>query len=576
MPDQSATSATLLVSDVPISFWGGLDPLSGDVIDEHHPLHGENVVDRIVAIPGSRGSCSGSGLLLELIMIDKAPAALIFCEQEEVLVLGALVAQIMFDRSLPVLLLSPADFARLSTNTEATISGMSVTVKLNNGNQVFQGVRLDAQTLVTDNDSSLILSAEDQEKIDGKHGQAVQIAMQILLSMARIQGARDLISITQAHIDSCVYHGPSSLLFAQIFVEWGASVAVPTTLNSVSVDKRRWQAQGIDPVFGNDASALGDAYMAMGAQMSYTCAPYLLDTAPAFGEQIVWAESNAVAYANSVLGARTQKYPDFLDVCIALSGRAPNTGAHADSGRIPTLRIVVTLPQQYDDAYWPLLGYHVGTLATNDIPIVYGLEAASPTTDNLKAFSAAFATTSSLPLFHLAAITPEALAGSSLLKQFTQPELPSISIEPQDLNTSWETLNSAQSVKVDMICLGNPHFSFTECEALASLCKGRTRSPDVAVVVTLGRAIHAQCETAGIVSQLEAFGVQLVNDTCWCMLQQPVIPPAGSILMTTSAKYAHYAPGLVNRYIHFGSLADCVDTACAGSRTSLKPAWLQK
>jgi len=572
MSDQSTTSATLLVSDVPISFWGGIDPLSGDVIDEHHPLHGENVVDRIVAIPGSRGSCSGSGLLLELIMTRKAPAALVFCEQEEVLVLGALVAQIMFDRPLPVLLLSAEDFAQLSTNGLATINGTTLLVASEQGNQFFQGVRMDA--MHSDADENFDFSTEDRAKIDGKYGKSVQIAMDIVLSMARIQGARDLIPITQAHIDSCVYHGPSSLLFAQTFVEWGAAVAVPTTLNCVSVDKRRWLAQGIDPAFGNDASALGDAYMAMGAQMSYTCAPYLLGTAPALGEQIVWAESNAVAYANSVLGARTQKYPDFLDVCIALTGRAPNTGAHLDSGRMPSLRITVTPPQQYDDAYWPLLGYHIGTLARNDVPIVHGLEATSPTTDNLKAFSAAFATTSSVPLFHLAAITPEALAGSSLLKQFSHLELPSISIKPRDLNTSWDTLNSAESTMVDMICLGNPHFSFTECEALASLCKDKTRSPEVAVVVTLGRAIQAQCEAAGIVAQLEAFGVQLVNDTCWCMLQQPVIPPAGSTLMTSSAKYAHYAPGLVNRYIHFGSLAECVDTACAGSRTSLKPAWL--
>src|SRR5690606_23357985 len=178
--------------------------------------------------------------------------------------------------------------------------------------------------------------------------------------------------------------------------------------HSVAGEQRRWRSLGIAPAFGEPASELGDVYMAMGASMSFTCAPYLLDSAPALGEQIVWAESNAVVYANSVLGARTLKYPDYLDICIALTGRAPRTGSHLDEGRHASLLIEVETPQQPDDSFWPLLGYHVGLIAACDIPVLTGLERCAPSNDDLKAFGAAFATTSAAPMFHIAGVTPEA------------------------------------------------------------------------------------------------------------------------------------------------------------------------
>jgi predicted aconitase len=126
--------------------------------------------------------------------------------------------------------------------------------------------------------------------------------------------------VSQVHVDGCIYTGPASLRFAQMLAEWGARVRVPTTLNAISVDQRRWRDQGVAESLGVPASALADAYVAMGARPSFTCAPYLLDSAPGFGEHIGWAESNAVVYANSVIGARTMKYPDYLDICIALTG----------------------------------------------------------------------------------------------------------------------------------------------------------------------------------------------------------------------------------------------------------------
>ncbi len=104
-----------------------------------------------------------------------------------------------------------------------------------------------------------MLTAGDHELLDGQHGKAAQAAMQIVLRMAALQGAKDLLDIAQAHIDGCIYTGPASLRFARQLADWGGKVKVPTTLNSISVDHRRWRELGVDKAFGEPAAALGDA-----------------------------------------------------------------------------------------------------------------------------------------------------------------------------------------------------------------------------------------------------------------------------------------------------------------------------
>ncbi len=262
--------------------------------------------------------------------------------------------------------------------------------------------------------------------------------------------------------------------------------------------------------------------MAMGAQLSFTCAPYLLDTAPKAGEQIVWAESNAVVYANSVLGARTLKYPDYLDICIALTGRAPLIGCHLDTQRKARLQIELPALGELDDAFYPLLGYHIGALAGSRVPLVRGLEKRKPSLDDLKAFGAAFATTSAAPLFHIAGVTPEAIDPAQVLDADISIAVEKIRLK--DLLSSWRALNSARDNRVDVVSLGNPHFSLSEFAHLARLCRGRQRHPDVVLAITCGRAVLEQAREAGHIAVIQGFGATLVTDTCWCMLGEPVIP----------------------------------------------------
>lgn len=566
-----AAQGALLFADVGLSFWGGVDPLRGEIIDRHHPLSGEYLSGRVLAIPSGRGSCTGSSVLMELISNGHAPAALVLAEADEILTLGVLVAQMIFERSLPVLCIGSEAFAALRGKAFARIDGASLAV--------FDHIPVDnwqpseTPTQARDTSTAIELREFDHALLNGAHGKAAQMAMQIVLRLAELQGAQRLIDVTQAHIDGCIYTGPASLRFAQQLVQWGAKVRVPTTLNSISVDQRRWRELGIDPLLGEPASAVGDAYMAMGAQLSFTCAPYLLDSAPKAGDQIVWAESNAVVYANSVLGARTLKYPDYLDICIALTGRAPLIGCHLDAPRKARLRVELPELAELDDAFYPLLGYHIGALAGSRIPLIFGLEQRQPDLDDLKAFGAAFATTSAAPLFHIAGVTPEALDPAQVLEPDTP--LPVATIRLEDLLVSWRELNSARDNHVEVVSLGNPHFSLSEFARLAQLCRDRVKHPEVVLAITCGRAVLEQARDAGYIDVIETFGATLVTDTCWCMLGEPVIPRAATTLMTNSGKYAHYAPGLVGRNVHFASLAECVDAACTATASGRLPSWLQ-
>ncbi len=562
-------SGPIVFSNTGLSFWGGIELTTGDVIDQHHPLYGINISGAVLAIPNGRGSCSGSGALLELILNDCAPAAFIFSEAEDILTLGVLVAEAMFQRSLPILRLSRSEFADLNKSSTAMINGKQLFLAKDKND--LPEMAPQPNTLVP---SKVALDSHDKEILTGKHGIAASMAMEILIKIAEIQGANSLLDVTQAHIDACIYHGPSSLSFAKELQKCGARFNIPTTLNAISVDQRNWRHQGIKDAIGQPASDLGSIYMEMGAQLSYTCAPYLLDTAPSFGEQIVWAESNAVMFANSVIGARTQKYPDFLDVFIALTGRAPASGSHLDAGRNPTVCIQIETLEKPDETLWPLLGYYIGLHAGNDIPVITGLKDKKPNTDDLKAFSAAFATTGSSSMFHMAGITPEAKGAMQYCEQNGLLDN-ALFVTKADLLTAFHELNSAVSPVVDAVCLGNPHFSASECRKLATLCEGNTKHPDVKIMVTLSRAVYAKAKAQGCTDRLEKFGVEFITDTCWCMITDPLIPPNANTLMTNSGKYAHYGPALVKCGIHFGTLAECVNAACFGTHQVGVPQWLQ-
>ena len=535
----------VLCGPEPISFWGGIDPATGLVIDVHHPLRGESIVGKVLMLPGTRGSCTGSGVLLDMILSDRAPAALVFTDVEDVATLGVLVAAELFGRRIPVLRLSAESFAALSKQATVQITPEAV---------LAEGVTL---PLVAPQ-IPLHLTPRDEALLAGAPAEAA--AMRILCAMARAQGATAMTDVTRGHIDGCIYASPANLTFAERFAEMGGRVGIPTTMNAISVDRQNWQAQGTPPLFGGPAARLADAYVRMGCQPTFTCAPYLLDEVPAQGEAIAWAESNAVIYANSVLGARTPKHPDFLDLCAALTGRAPLSGVYLDGPRHALRVLDVAMPKDFDDAFWPLLGYVAGRLSPDRIPLLRGVEGAGP--EALKALCAAFGTTSSAPMLHIEGITPEADKRAEGADH--------IPLGAADLAAGWLALNAGPD-EVDLVAVGSPHASLQECRALVAALAGKP--VQVPVIVTAGRKVIDEARADGTLAALQGAGVQVVADLCWCSISEPVFPPQTKAVMTNSGKYAHYGPGLSGRPVRFGSMADCARAAVTG-RASTLPDWL--
>ena len=545
-------SGDILATDEGLSFWGGVDPLTGMVIDAHHPLCGQSIAGRVLVMPTTRGSCSGSGVMLDLALNGIAPAAFVFRENEDVVTLGAMIAGRMFDRPVPVLRLG-ADAFDVAANGKTAV--------LTNAALIVDGHALPLAPLPV---ADLVLTDHDRAMLDGSDGPARRIAMEVICAMATLQGADTLVDVTQGHIDGCILANAANLRFAETMAEMGGHVTIPTTMNAISVDHGNWRSQGVAPDFGLRAARLADAYVKMGARPTFTCAPYLLASAPKAGENIGWSESNAVIYANTVLAARTVKHPDYLDLFIAMTGRAPLSGVYLKANRAPLVRLHLTLPQGHDDALWPMLGYIAGQLAPDRIPILTGLEATDPSRDDLKAMCAAFGTTSAAPMLHVAGHTPEA-------GDFPHPKR-QIAVSPADLARVWAELNRGPE-QIDLIALGSPHFSLTECHAFAALAGG-TRAAGTDVIVTVGQNVLAVILADGTLAQLEAFGARVIPDICWCSITEPIFPPDARTVMTNSGKYAHYAPGLSGREVRFGSLADCAAAARTGHAPKSYPAWL--
>lgn len=555
---EGEASGEVLVCDEGLSFWGGIDPDTGRIIDVHHPNCGASVAGKILLMPTSRGSCSGSGVLLELSLNALAPAALVFKEHEEVLTLGALVSDRIFGRPLPTISLSPNHYAKLALAKTASVAGHLLT---------FDNLNID---LAVTEQGDIELTDADQVLLSGKAGPAARMAMEVICLMAAANGTRHLIEVTRGHIDGCILAHSANLIFAEKLADLGARVTVPTTINAISVDRENWQSQNIPADFGHRASRLADAYVRMGARPTFTCAPYLLENAPKFGEVIGWSESNAVIFANTVLGARTPKHPDYLDLFIAMTGRAPAAGVYTQQGRLARRVLNITPPlalKPDDELFWPLLGWLAGQFSPNHIPLVTGVEHLNPSNDDLKALCAAFGTTSGAPMLHIAGHTPE----GDLLPH---AEAEHRTIGVPEFIIAWKELNQG-NLKVDLVAIGSPHASLNEARRVAELFTDKRCNPDTQMIITIGRDILAQAQSEGIVGRLEQAGVRLIPDLCWCSIIEPIFPPDAKGLLTNSGKYAHYAHGLTGRHSRIGSLKDCVEAAISGYAPEQLPAWLE-
>jgi predicted aconitase len=411
------------------------------------------------------------------------------------------------------------------------------------------------------------LSPSDDSMRHGEQGAAAAFAMQILVSFARALGAPSLLDISRAHIDGCLYHGQASLDFVERLVSTAGRVRVPTSLNVGAIDLIHPDLVRLTPPDHAPAWRLMKAHEELGCQPSFTCAPYQTEWRPVFGEQIAWGESNAIVFANSVIGARTNRYGDFIDLCCAMTGRAPAWGLHLDEPRRGRLLFRVTgfpASQAPTDALYVAVGLLIGRASGERVPVIEGLPAPRGE-DQLKALGAAAASTGSVALFHAVGITPEAPTLADAFGGAAAAAAPDeiIEITPADVRRALDELSRVpDDAAISAVCLGTPHFSINEWRRLLERLRDVQPARGIPIYVNTGRATLDTLEAEGALTGLAAWSVTPVTDTCTYLV--PIKRKLEGVVMTNSGKWAHYAPGNIGVQVAFGEMEDCIASAAAG------------
>lgn len=393
--------------------------------------------------------------------------------------------------------------------------------------------------------------------------------MRLVVRAAEALGAERLIPITRAHVDSCLYHGEATVDFVERLIDGGARVSVPTTLNVGALDLLHPELWRGDQRTAERGRLLMGRYRSLGCRATYTCAPYQLSFArPALGEQVAWAESNAIVFCNSVLGARTERYGDFTDICCAIVGRVPDAGLHrADARRaVVVLRLGPDVPAALldDDALYPVLGIVLGRRAGNRVAAIDGLPP-GVSEDRLKAIGAAAASSGAVAMFHAVGSTPEAATLDAALQGSDPDE--TVEIGLAELRAARDELTTGRGgappgTPIGSVSLGTPHASLAELRVVERELGGARPAPGVELLISTARSLLADAEEEGLARRLRALGVELLVDTCSYIA--PVLRPSPLPAMTDSGKWAFYAPGNIGVEVIFGSLRECVRSAIEG------------
>jgi hypothetical protein len=389
----------------------------------------------------------------------------------------------------------------------------------------------------------------------GEHGPGVRKAMEILVALGTIYGAEDLVPVASAQVAGVSYKnlGDAGLEFLADWAAQGARARVPTTLNPAGLDLEAWRELGFDAAFAERQTRVIQAFAAMGIRTTCTCTPYLVGNLPARGDHVAWAESSAVSFANSVLGARTNREGGPSALAASIAGRTPRYGLHLAEQRRAQLVVDVRCPVQ-SPADLGALGIIVGRLAQNRVPYFRGLRVTS--VDLLKALGAAMAASGAVALYHVEGVTPEAGDPGIIA-----PGAESVVID--SLAEGYAALNaSAQehSGEIDLVWIGCPHAALDELAQVVSLLAGRRVR--TALWVTMAREVRAEAEQAGLVAALEAAGGRAVADTC--LVVAPVQELGFRSMATPSGKGAYYAPTHSGLAVHYGPLEACIEAAVRG------------
>jgi hypothetical protein len=397
------------------------------------------------------------------------------------------------------------------------------------------------------------LTVEEEAMLAGEHGPATKRAMEILVALGKIYSAEGLVPVASVQVAGVSYGnlGQAGLEFIREWVEQGARVRVPTTLNPAGMDLEAWEQLGVPEEYAQSQLGIIDAYRAMGIAPSCSCTPYLVGNRPDLGQHIAWSESSAVSYANSVLGARTNREGGPSALAAAITGRTAKYGLHLEKNRQARHLVQVDCALE-SVADFGALGYIVGREVEDAIPYFRIDSPGKPGPEELKALGAAMAASGAVALYHIEGITPEAKAHTVLADD-------AVPVIVEDLDEGYEALDGTAQ-KIDLVWIGCPHASLRELAQVAALLGGRpTRAK---LWITTARAVLGEARIRGLVETIERSGGQVVADAC--LIGAPVQEMGLSTVATNSAKAAFYLHGHHHLEVRFGPLHRCVEAAVKG------------
>ncbi len=400
----------------------------------------------------------------------------------------------------------------------------------------------------------MYLTKEEEKILDGEYGEVLRRCMNLLVSLGDIYGAEKLIPIKSAQISGVSYKTIKDigLEFLEDFSKEDVKVKVYSTLNPAGMDLDIWREIGIDEEFAKKQLRIIEAFKKMDVEIGCTCTPYLTGNVPKFGEHISWAESSAVSFANSVLGAKTNREGGPSALAAAIIGKTPYYGYHLDENRKATHIIELDKDLlshfKFGESFYGSLGYLVGKIVKNGIPYFENLHKLNPSSDNLKSLGAAMAASGGIALYHAKNLTAECK-----VKYVVDDKIEKISIGIEDIKEAYEKLNTTNE-EPDLICIGCPHCSLMEIKKIANILKDKKLNADLWVCCSLH--IKAIADRMGYSKIIERAGGKVVKDTC--MVVSPIEDLGYKRVATNSGKAAVYLPSFCKSEVIFGDIDEII------------------
>ncbi len=378
----------------------------------------------------------------------------------------------------------------------------------------------------------MYLTRDEEGVLAGEEGESSRKAMELVVALGKIYGAEDLIDITSAHLSGASYKtiGDGGLKYLEDVVKGGARVSVPSTLNPIGMDRDRWKEMHISPAFAEKQLKIIELYKKIGVAATCSCTPYLGDNVPSMGDHVAWAESSALSFVNSYIGARTNREGGPGALASAIIGKTANYGLHIMENRKPS--VIVDADIDGSVFSYSMLGQAVGMAIGGGIPYFRNI---APTVDDAKTMSAAMAASGSVAMYHVEDVTPEA-------GNYDISGLEVIHIGEKELKEAYDKLNTADDVQ--LIALGCPHLSRKEMKDIAAFLKGKKKkNKDIEIWFCTSSKVREEC--AEEVKIMEEFGPVLA-DTCM------VVAPIEGVFKrtgTNSAKAGNYLPTLCSQEV---------------------------